>query len=161
MFLTLAYLANLSIKLVWCYQDAQPRTVMPLWKANLEEPKAKQSDTSVMIVDNSTSNFPSTFICCWYATSSFVDVDVDWILFWWIVPSRRMKKRRVCASHGRRRPQVVRRKSTLFSCWQLSLVCIRIFWPPCFNLPRKYLNWCLCFICSCIINLFFQWSRNM
>ncbi|KAL1212886.1 putative E3 ubiquitin-protein ligase XBAT35 [Cardamine amara subsp. amara] len=35
-------------------QDAQPRTVMPLWKANLEEPKAKQSDTSVMIVDNST-----------------------------------------------------------------------------------------------------------
>ncbi|KAG7578387.1 Zinc finger RING-type [Arabidopsis thaliana x Arabidopsis arenosa] len=59
-------------------QDAQPRTVMPLWKANLEEPKAKQSDTSVMIVDNST------------------------------IPSRRMKKRRVCASHGRRRPQVVR-----------------------------------------------------
>jgi hypothetical protein len=45
-------------------QDAQPRTVMPLWKANLEEPKAKQSDTSVMIVDNSTSNFPSTFVCC-------------------------------------------------------------------------------------------------
>ncbi|XP_056842361.1 putative E3 ubiquitin-protein ligase XBAT35 isoform X2 [Raphanus sativus] len=35
-------------------QDAQPRAVMPLWKANLEEPKAKQSDTSVMIVDNST-----------------------------------------------------------------------------------------------------------
>ncbi|XP_010512292.1 PREDICTED: putative E3 ubiquitin-protein ligase XBAT35 isoform X2 [Camelina sativa] len=35
-------------------QDAQPRTVMPLWKANLEEPKGKQSDTSVMIVDNST-----------------------------------------------------------------------------------------------------------
>ncbi|KAL0857001.1 hypothetical protein Bca101_062155 [Brassica carinata] len=35
-------------------QDAQTRTVMPLWKANLEEPKANQSDTSVMIiVDNS------------------------------------------------------------------------------------------------------------
>ncbi|KAL1212887.1 putative E3 ubiquitin-protein ligase XBAT35 [Cardamine amara subsp. amara] len=34
-------------------QDAQPRTVMPLWKANLEEPKAKQSDTSVMIFHNS------------------------------------------------------------------------------------------------------------
>ncbi|XP_023641749.1 putative E3 ubiquitin-protein ligase XBAT35 isoform X2 [Capsella rubella] len=35
-------------------QDAQPRTVMPLWKANLEEPKTKHSDTSVMIVDNSS-----------------------------------------------------------------------------------------------------------
>ncbi|CAN7073924.1 unnamed protein product, partial [Brassica oleracea var. botrytis] len=35
-------------------QDAQPRAVMPLWKANLEEPKAKQSDTSVIIVENST-----------------------------------------------------------------------------------------------------------
>ncbi|KAJ0235708.1 putative E3 ubiquitin-protein ligase XBAT35 [Hirschfeldia incana] len=35
-------------------QDAQPRTVMPLWKANLEEAKGKQSETSVMIVDNST-----------------------------------------------------------------------------------------------------------
>ncbi|CAN7049124.1 unnamed protein product [Brassica rapa subsp. trilocularis] len=59
-------------------QDAQPRTVMPLWKANLEEPKGKQSDTSVMIVDNST------------------------------IPSRRRQRRRACASHGRRRPQVVR-----------------------------------------------------
>ncbi|CAH8384274.1 unnamed protein product [Eruca vesicaria subsp. sativa] len=35
-------------------QDAQPRTVMPLWKANLEEPEATQSDTSVIIVENST-----------------------------------------------------------------------------------------------------------
>ncbi|KAF3599586.1 hypothetical protein F2Q69_00037312 [Brassica cretica] len=35
-------------------KDAQPRAVMPLWKANLEEPKAKQSDTSVIIVENST-----------------------------------------------------------------------------------------------------------
>ncbi|KFK39616.1 hypothetical protein AALP_AA3G267100 [Arabis alpina] len=59
-------------------QDAQPRTVMPLWKANLDEPKGKQSDTSVMIVDNST------------------------------IPTRRRQRRRACASHGRRRPQVVR-----------------------------------------------------
>ncbi|VVB10530.1 unnamed protein product [Arabis nemorensis] len=36
-------------------QDAQPRMVMPLWKANLEEPKSYQTDASVMIVDNSTS----------------------------------------------------------------------------------------------------------
>ncbi|KAF8083206.1 hypothetical protein N665_0788s0006 [Sinapis alba] len=35
-------------------QDAQPLTVMPLWKANLEEPRAQQSDTSVIIVENST-----------------------------------------------------------------------------------------------------------
>ncbi|CAA7028081.1 unnamed protein product [Microthlaspi erraticum] len=36
-------------------EDAQPRTVMPLWKANLEEPKSDQSDASVLIVDNSRS----------------------------------------------------------------------------------------------------------
>ncbi|KFK21923.1 hypothetical protein AALP_AAs63887U000300 [Arabis alpina] len=35
-------------------QDAQPRTVMPLWKANLEESKTCQTDASVMIVDKST-----------------------------------------------------------------------------------------------------------
>uniref|UniRef100_A0A1J3DF44 Putative E3 ubiquitin-protein ligase XBAT34 n=1 Tax=Noccaea caerulescens TaxID=107243 RepID=A0A1J3DF44_NOCCA len=36
-------------------EDAQPRTVMPLWKANLEEPKSDESDASVLIVDNSRS----------------------------------------------------------------------------------------------------------
>ncbi|KAH0914060.1 hypothetical protein HID58_028506 [Brassica napus] len=35
-------------------QDAQPRMVMPLWKANLKEPKSDQSDASVMIVCNSS-----------------------------------------------------------------------------------------------------------
>ncbi|CAH2070122.1 unnamed protein product [Thlaspi arvense] len=35
--------------------EAQPRMVMPLWKAKLEEPKQDQSNASVMIVDNSTS----------------------------------------------------------------------------------------------------------
>ncbi|XP_044500779.1 putative E3 ubiquitin-protein ligase XBAT35 isoform X2 [Mangifera indica] len=34
-------------------QDPQPRTVIALWKANLEEPKFHQSDPSVIIVDNS------------------------------------------------------------------------------------------------------------
>lgn len=38
-------------------QDAQPRMVIALWKANLEEPKFQHSDPSVIIVDNSTSNF--------------------------------------------------------------------------------------------------------
>lgn len=38
-------------------QDAQPRTVIALWKANLEEPKIHQSDPSVIIQDTSTSNF--------------------------------------------------------------------------------------------------------
>ncbi|KAJ6321595.1 hypothetical protein OIU77_011628 [Salix suchowensis] len=35
-------------------QDAQPRTIVALWKANLEEMKFHLSDPSVMIVDNST-----------------------------------------------------------------------------------------------------------
>ncbi|XP_031271051.1 putative E3 ubiquitin-protein ligase XBAT34 isoform X2 [Pistacia vera] len=34
-------------------QDPQPRTVIALWKANLEGPKFHQSDPSVIIVDNS------------------------------------------------------------------------------------------------------------
>lgn len=38
-------------------QDAQPQTIIALWKANLEEPKFHHSDPTVMIVDNSTSNF--------------------------------------------------------------------------------------------------------
>nr|XP_023879139.1 putative E3 ubiquitin-protein ligase XBAT34 isoform X2 [Quercus suber]XP_023879140.1 putative E3 ubiquitin-protein ligase XBAT34 isoform X2 [Quercus suber] len=35
-------------------QDAQPRTVIALWKTNLEEPKLHQSDPSVIIQDTST-----------------------------------------------------------------------------------------------------------
>ncbi|KAI9195908.1 hypothetical protein LWI28_019278 [Acer negundo] len=35
-------------------QDARPRTVIALWKANLEETKSHQSDPSVLILDNST-----------------------------------------------------------------------------------------------------------
>ncbi|KAF2313988.1 hypothetical protein GH714_021355 [Hevea brasiliensis] len=35
-------------------QDAQPRTLIALWKANLEEPKLHHSDTSVIIVNNAT-----------------------------------------------------------------------------------------------------------
>ncbi|KAG2269211.1 hypothetical protein Bca52824_063766 [Brassica carinata] len=52
---------------------AKPRTVMPLWKANLEEPITDQSDISVMIIVNeSTSNFLLYFfICCSHATSCF------------------------------------------------------------------------------------------
>ncbi|KAG6766233.1 hypothetical protein POTOM_030304 [Populus tomentosa] len=37
-------------------QDAQPRTIVALWKANLEEMKFHHSDPSVMIVDNSTTS---------------------------------------------------------------------------------------------------------
>nr|XP_023879141.1 putative E3 ubiquitin-protein ligase XBAT34 isoform X3 [Quercus suber] len=36
-------------------QDAQPRTVIALWKTNLEEPKLHQSDPSVIIQDTSTT----------------------------------------------------------------------------------------------------------
>ncbi|CAJ1976435.1 unnamed protein product [Sphenostylis stenocarpa] len=35
-------------------QEAQPRTVIALWKANLQEPKLHQSDPSVTIVDHTT-----------------------------------------------------------------------------------------------------------
>ncbi|OAY28103.1 putative E3 ubiquitin-protein ligase XBAT35 [Manihot esculenta] len=35
-------------------QDAQPRTLIALWKANLEEPKFHLSDPSVIIVDHAT-----------------------------------------------------------------------------------------------------------
>ncbi|KAH9764359.1 putative E3 ubiquitin-protein ligase XBAT35 [Citrus sinensis] len=35
-------------------EDARPRMVIALWKANLEEPKFQHSDPSVTIVDNST-----------------------------------------------------------------------------------------------------------
>jgi hypothetical protein len=38
-------------------QDAQPHTIIALWKANLEQPKFHHADPTVMIVDNSTSNF--------------------------------------------------------------------------------------------------------
>lgn len=37
-------------------QDAKPRTVIALWKANLEEPKLHLSDPSVIILDTSTTS---------------------------------------------------------------------------------------------------------
>ncbi|KAG2303721.1 hypothetical protein Bca52824_032372 [Brassica carinata] len=49
-----------------------PRTVMRLWKANLEEPITNHSDISVIIVDESSSNFLLYIsICCSHATSCF------------------------------------------------------------------------------------------
>ena len=38
-------------------QDAQPRTTIALWKANMDEPKLQDPDPTVMILDNSSSNF--------------------------------------------------------------------------------------------------------
>lgn len=46
-----------SETLLMSEQDARPRTIIALWKADLEEPKLHQNDCSVMIVDNSPSNF--------------------------------------------------------------------------------------------------------
>lgn len=48
---------------IYGMQDARPRIAIALWKANLEEPKFYHTDTSVIIVDNSTSNslFSSKF----------------------------------------------------------------------------------------------------
>ncbi|KAJ7979854.1 Ankyrin repeat-containing protein [Quillaja saponaria] len=45
---------KLELAIYYKLQDAQPRIVIALWKANLEEPKFHHSDPSVIIVDNST-----------------------------------------------------------------------------------------------------------
>ncbi|GMI69933.1 XB3 ortholog 5 in Arabidopsis thaliana [Hibiscus trionum] len=45
---------KLELAIYSSLQDAQPRTVISLWKANLEEPKLKLADPSVAIVDNSS-----------------------------------------------------------------------------------------------------------
>ncbi|RVW33392.1 hypothetical protein CK203_094253 [Vitis vinifera] len=37
-------------------QDAQPRTTIALWKANMDEAKFEDPDPAVIILDNSTSN---------------------------------------------------------------------------------------------------------
>ncbi|GMI70407.1 XB3 ortholog 5 in Arabidopsis thaliana [Hibiscus trionum] len=44
---------KLELAIYSSLQDAQPRTIISLWKANLEEPKLNQPDPSVAIVDNS------------------------------------------------------------------------------------------------------------
>ncbi|XP_038995100.1 putative E3 ubiquitin-protein ligase XBAT35 isoform X2 [Hibiscus syriacus] len=45
---------KLELAIYSSLQEAQPRTVISLWKANLEEPKLNQPDPSVAIVDNSS-----------------------------------------------------------------------------------------------------------
>ncbi|KAK8511188.1 hypothetical protein V6N13_013608 [Hibiscus sabdariffa] len=45
---------KLALAIYSSLQDAQPRNVIPLWKANLEEPKPNQPDPSAAIVDNSS-----------------------------------------------------------------------------------------------------------
>ncbi|XVF28596.1 hypothetical protein REPUB_Repub15cG0043400 [Reevesia pubescens] len=45
---------KLELAIYSSLQDAQPRTVIALWKASLEEPKLNQPDPSVAILDNSS-----------------------------------------------------------------------------------------------------------
>ncbi|XWS53808.1 hypothetical protein CRYUN_Cryun10bG0031900 [Craigia yunnanensis] len=45
---------KLELAIYSSLQDAQPRTVIALWKANLEEPKLNQPDPSVAVLDNSS-----------------------------------------------------------------------------------------------------------
>ncbi|KAJ6431302.1 hypothetical protein OIU84_018734 [Salix udensis] len=45
---------KLELAMYSSLQDAQPRTIIALWKVNLEELKFHRSDPTVMIVDNST-----------------------------------------------------------------------------------------------------------
>ncbi|KAL0548128.1 hypothetical protein IC582_012573 [Cucumis melo] len=43
---------KLELAIYTTLQDAQPRTVVPLWKADLDQSKLQHSDPSVLIVDN-------------------------------------------------------------------------------------------------------------
>lgn len=52
-------------------QDSQPRSVIALWKANLEQPKFYHTDTSVIIVDSSNSTSKSKFLY-WHCFSVFI-----------------------------------------------------------------------------------------
>lgn len=45
-------------------QDAQPRTIIALWKANMEEPNFSQPDPTVIITDSTSSNFSTTWTWC-------------------------------------------------------------------------------------------------
>ncbi|KAG6757346.1 hypothetical protein POTOM_037654 [Populus tomentosa] len=45
---------KLELAIYSSLQGAKPRTIIALWKANLEEPKFHHSDPTVMIADNST-----------------------------------------------------------------------------------------------------------
>lgn len=50
-------------------QDAQPRMIVQLWKANLEEPNFNQPDPAAIISDISKSKFSTSFyvtIACVY-----------------------------------------------------------------------------------------------
>ncbi|KAK4482464.1 hypothetical protein RD792_009621 [Penstemon davidsonii] len=44
-------------------QDAQPRLIIPLWKANLEEPNFNQPDPAAIIADISKSKFSTSLKC--------------------------------------------------------------------------------------------------
>lgn len=45
---------KLELAIYSSLQDAQPRTTVALWRANMEAPKFNQPDPSVIIIDNST-----------------------------------------------------------------------------------------------------------
>lgn len=66
-------------------QDARPRNVVALWKANLEEPKFNLADPSVVIVDSTTSNFLLTkFSSC--ATSCYTVLSYFYVLIECYIP---------------------------------------------------------------------------
>ncbi len=45
---------KLELAIYSSLQDAQPRTTIALWKANMDEPKLQDPDPTVMILDNSS-----------------------------------------------------------------------------------------------------------
>ena len=67
-------------------QDAQPRTIIALWKANLEEPKIHQSDPSVTIVYNTTSNLLYCVLLLFLSVinSCFDHPSLITITFWYL-----------------------------------------------------------------------------
>lgn len=66
-------------------QDAQPRTVIALWKANLEEPKTNQSDPTVTILENHTSNCLMLEKLLLFFLATDLGVDVSQIFLFWFV----------------------------------------------------------------------------
>lgn len=95
-------------------QDAQPRAIIPLWKSYLEEHKIQEADPSVVIVDNSPSNFlllEDTLFQYKLTTSSFFFYLLVSTLLSDLV-SKGRRRRRSCHTSWETRSRFRKSKST-------------------------------------------------
>jgi hypothetical protein len=88
-------------------QDAQPRSVIALWKAKIEEPKFQQTDPALSIIDQATSK---SFLMKLLSSSTNTIVATSYaeaflVFFLWIEgkrrllfsdPSKSLKVRKAC-----------------------------------------------------------------